>query len=787
MRTTLNETLEGGVMVMRDLLMLTIIGGVLATTTVVHAQGIEYANDFEETCDLRFWVAGGEVELDGPGLTDDPAQGQRCARVRFTATTSSHYVYFEIPLEQPWEPGMSFLVDGMVKVDAPDYVSVALGVNRRLFFGDRDLEGNSPYTPTVEKRNEWVRLISGDVGEAFGEDMRVRGISPAVDWTVDSVYLHIIGAEEGDTITVWLDDLAVREPTEADRAEWARQEAEQAVDYVPPAHPELDDYFAWGVSGSLEGQNRILELPDEMVAAVLARGWRENFFDTSARFGGIVMHRHGDEGVENLARLLDLTAEHGFKVEASTYITGYYEPKVPREELEALARRVVERFKDHPALLAWYILDEPRAEQGILRDHWIWGRRLVESMDPDTPVLTAFNNPRSVAMYAPYTDVAQIDWYPVSRGGFEGRYAPAANAAMCEIAWENGARRVWFIPQAFANDERRLPTAPELRLMTYHPLACGATGILFFSWQSRPPWHPWGGAEAIVDIVLNPTGEIGEEVARLARVIPIIGPVLLRTEWVADSGIEVQCDLIPVYELPAIRADLNRGESYDVIVVTNQDVSRPQSATVTLPQGMVDGRMLMDLHRREPIALDGGSFELTLDPGDGRILALADAPTQDVILAGMDRRLREKLALIWQLELDEALACGVDVTAADDMAAMGTVDGLDAARDALQQALDADPRYSECATRVEALQQAIGAASARFGDYAWALPRAQRREVLEGVMNEHVAAMMESIRDWYRLRYALMTGEIDACLQALPEAEARLQATVAALDAALEE
>jgi len=780
-------------------LSLVLIAGAAASVGIAEPY---YATGFEDACDLRFWVAGGDIGTPTVELTDqDPAAGARCAVVDFAANAHVHYAYFKVPLGLRWTPEMSLVIDGMVKVQAPEHVSVSLGLNRRLIFQGEDVQGNRGYTPVVEERERWVRLLSEDVNVAIEDDLRGRGVSPLVEVQIDSVYLNIVGVREGDHVTVWLDDLAVRPAAEADEAAWAAQRAAEQVDLPVPDYPWLDDYFAFGLTGSLEGQNRILELPDEVVAALVARDLKENFADTCARFGGIVMARWGEEGVAALGRLLDLTAEHGFRVEVSTYLTGYYEPEASRADLEALIERVVPMYRDHPGLLSWYIWDEPRPELPLLRDHWLWGRERFEALDPDTPVMTSFNNPASVRYYAPHAAVTQIDWYPISRAQFPGSYPAIANAPLCEAAWESGARRIWFIPQAFADERKRLlPTAAEIRLMTYQPLACGATGILFYSHQTRPAWHPWGGADAVCDLLFVRRSEMAHEALRLSQIVPVIGPVLLGTRWVRDSGIEVACEEIPVFAIPAVRADLNRGADYDVIVVTNQDVTAPQAATITFPAEFARGRMLMDLHELKPLELAGGrTYEITLEPGDGRFLALVDSgDVFDRLNNEISRRRYAKLLRIFEVELAEARACGIDVAAVEahaataaevvgrdeDLAGPIAASMLEDAREDLQAAFAGDARCGGCAARLEALRTLVSDASARFEAYALTVPVAGRREFMAEEMGAHVEAMLEAIRDWYRLRYALMTGDVEGCRAALPAAEQRAQATVAAMDAA---
>jgi len=402
-----------------------------------------------------------------------------------------------------------------------------------------------------------------------------------------------------------------------------------------------------------------------------------------------------------------------------------------------------------------------------------------------------------VRMYSRYTAASMIDWYPISRAGIPCEYPVISPAAMCQAAWESGARRVWFIPQAFADPrKRRLPTAAQVRLMTWLPLACGSTGILYFVHQSGPVWYPWGGAWAIADIVLSRPSEMGQEVMRLGQIVPIVGPVLLGTRWTPDSDIRVQCEELPAYGIPTVRADLSRGEDYDVIVVCNQDVEQPRRGTISLPEGMLAGRRLFDLTDRARVLPQGGSFEVELPPGGGLIFAAAAPGVDQRIFDGMDRRLYGKRLALYEDQLREAEAVGVDLTAARAAAVQAAellgsgrcaeaAETIEDAQDAVAAALAGDGRYSECLRRVEELRTRISEASARFEQYAGAIPEADRQGKLQGELAAQVAGMTACCRDWYLGRYALMTGDVEGCARDLPAAEQRATDTIAALDAAI--
>ncbi|NUQ01460.1 MAG: hypothetical protein HUU35_16575 [Armatimonadetes bacterium] len=152
-------------------------------------------------------------------------------------------------------------------------------------------------------------------------------------------------------------------------------------------------------------------------------------------------------------------------------------------EPEAMARGLVERFKSHPALLAWYLNDEtPIDEHAMLRARY----ELVRELDPEHPTWAVVYQVQDLAGYADTTDVLGTDPYPIpSRpAALAGEWTRLTAAAM-------GNGLVWQVPQAFdwANYRKtaeekaaaRAPTLPELRAMTYQCLAEGAKGLIYYS------------------------------------------------------------------------------------------------------------------------------------------------------------------------------------------------------------------------------------------------------------------------------------------------------------------
>ncbi|MBM4079597.1 MAG: hypothetical protein FJ278_07850, partial [Planctomycetes bacterium] len=176
--------------------------------------------------------------------------------------------------------------------------------------------------------------------------------------------------------------------------------------------------------------------------------------------------------------------------------TQYFQKRVgPFVGEDAMTRGVVEAFKGHPAVLAWYLNDElPPSYLPRLRARY----QLVKELDPDHPtwIVHYYSDAKSLAPYADTTDVLGVDPYPIGRSPvtYVSKSVSAANQAV------QGHRALWVVPQAFAwwqyvpelrqkkrpptAEElatKRAPTLPEVRSMTYLALIHGAKGLIYYS------------------------------------------------------------------------------------------------------------------------------------------------------------------------------------------------------------------------------------------------------------------------------------------------------------------
>ena len=227
---------------------------------------------------------------------------------------------------------------------------------------------------------------------------------------------------------------------------------------------------------------------------------------------------------EEVAALMDAAAAEGMQILLELT---HYARKRPEPDYRAIAA-LVKRYRQHPALLAWYLVDEP-AETKMKPAAALAIYELIRELDPYHPVYLVNNRPHTYAAYADASDILAIDVYPIPNYPIT-----QVSDSMQRARWTSlGRQPVWLIAQAFGGVEHwpRAPTAAELRNMVYQGLVAGAKGVLFYRYCQENERH------------IQPL-ELWQEVQRLAAELAELGPVLLQEEHrlqlqAAGSGIEV--------------------------------------------------------------------------------------------------------------------------------------------------------------------------------------------------------------------------------------------------------
>ena len=193
---------------------------------------------------------------------------------------------------------------------------------------------------------------------------------------------------------------------------------------------------------------------------------------------------------EQLRAYLDRAQKLGLKVATYCYPQGKmmqnsaYRQILGEEEAKLITARV-SQFSSHPALLAWYIADEPEYEP------WLRARLekiadICRQADPFHPTVIVNNSIDGLVKYQGIGDVSMPDYYPgfLENGDSAspiGRYGELLAASQ-----KLDGRAQWGVPQgftwnAYGSNGHRVPDYDELRNMHYQTLVNGHTGIVWYS------------------------------------------------------------------------------------------------------------------------------------------------------------------------------------------------------------------------------------------------------------------------------------------------------------------
>jgi len=317
----------------------------------------------------------------------------------------------------------------------------------------------------------------------------------------------------------------------------------------------------------------------------------------------------------------------------------------------AQLRSVGAALKDEPAILGWYIQDEPNPE---FLPQFQACKAALREVAPGQPALCLFYRPDAAAEFAPHQPLMLTDCYPLtySDGASSigphfavrsgplmlskglGKFNMWGNRAILE--WMDlcralcGDRPHWITLQVFESGDGALvrwrqPTAAEIRLQTYLAVAGGAKGINYFRYELL--------ADAYGQPLAARHGEhtpLLEEIGRLGAELTPLGPLLLDTE-VAEP-LTILTTLRPTAE-PGRRVEVRRLHSktrdVEYLVVFNNDVLVGASAQINLNSGFLRARRVYDLHRLEAVKTEelpgAATISVALEPGGGRIFLVASA------------------------------------------------------------------------------------------------------------------------------------------------------------------
>jgi hypothetical protein len=207
---------------------------------------------------------------------------------------------------------------------------------------------------------------------------------------------------------------------------------------------------------------------------------------------GVMGGPWNDAAIEMEQQYLDVAARNGMYCWPALRELGDIEPGAVVKE--AMLRKVVNRFKDHPGLGAWKTVDEPEwGKQAV--GPMMRASEIIRELDPNHPIVVIQAPRGTVETLKPYnvtSDIVGADIYPVG-------YPPGAHSLLPnkEISMvgdytrkmmgvSEGKKPVWMVLQIAwsgvikPGKTLRFPTFAEERFMVYQAIINGARGLIFF-------------------------------------------------------------------------------------------------------------------------------------------------------------------------------------------------------------------------------------------------------------------------------------------------------------------
>lgn len=238
-----------------------------------------------------------------------------------------------------------------------------------------------------------------------------------------------------------------------------------------------------------------------------------------------------------------------------------------RQSYSWLTQWTVERLKDQPNLLAWYINDELGPEfLPLIEERGLQIKRL----DRHHPTLQVLNKTGYLNAYFNSSDILATDPYPV---GTDRDLTRTVQYSRLTKQAARGVKGSWVVIQIMdhaAYDSRRAPHQPseqEVRNQAWQALIGGAQGLLFYSYTDLFYKKKSG------QFSQNEFDDNWRGVANVAQQIASLGPYLLSGQSVA---LQSSFDTIPA------RVFIDRHRA--ILLVANPFYHQ-QATLLTLPDG----------------------------------------------------------------------------------------------------------------------------------------------------------------------------------------------------------
>ena len=147
----------------------------------------------------------------------------------------------------------------------------------------------------------------------------------------------------------------------------------------------------------------------------------------------------------------------------------------------AKAAALVRDLREHPALLAWELPDEPDV-RGITPEQCRALCETIRAEDPNHPVWLNVSEPSTGEPYVDACDIISEDSYPIQETLYD-LSLPVRHVETLH-GFVKGRKPVWMYVQTYHVEDRGpAPTPEQVRCMVYMAIAHGVTGIPFYSFH----------------------------------------------------------------------------------------------------------------------------------------------------------------------------------------------------------------------------------------------------------------------------------------------------------------
>jgi hypothetical protein len=266
----------------------------------------------------------------------------------------------------------------------------------------------------------------------------------------------------------------------------------------------------------------------------------KNFIDefTDAGFNTFLCMYTIPSDLEVVKKYLDFFESNQMKVAYPllTFTEDCMAKRCPGEKIKRMTEKVkegirkqVEALRNHPAIFAWYLTDEPdEARGGYSLAGFIEATKLIHSLDPYHPVLvTVYGGKNTSGDWAKIADIFEVHTYTAD---------PSIISAAMETAEtrlsNRGKRKSkpiihageFFMSRQYAKKRNmRMLTAEDIRCQAYLPILYGAKGIGWFSWINGIKEQP----------------ELWPVIKKITKELKQLSPIILSPP--AEQSLEVNC------------------------------------------------------------------------------------------------------------------------------------------------------------------------------------------------------------------------------------------------------